>query len=183
MYSVLRLVPLAAALAAVVALSPSVAAISPEAAEVQLQLARLLFNDGRYVESFNAFEQVKSSDDPRIKRESLIGAVKTALRLGDFSHAYADGQILARAFPRNPDAIANYGDALWAVGLFEASEKTFQDVLSLQKGSRPGAARPRAQSGRAQPAERGARYRPSRPSPKIRATPNSTTRLGRCTSA
>ncbi len=133
MYSVLRLVPLAAALAAVVALSPSVAAISPEAAEVQLQLARLLFNDGRYVESFNAYEQVKSSDDPRIKRESLIGAVKTALRLGDFSHAYADGQLLSRAFPRNPDAIANYGDALWAVGLFEESEKIFQDVLSLQK--------------------------------------------------
>jgi tetratricopeptide (TPR) repeat protein len=93
----------------------------------------LLFNDGRYVESFNAYEQGKSNDDFRIKRESLIGAVKTALRLGDFSHAYADGQILARAFPRNPDAIANYGDALWAVGLFEESEKTFQDVLSLQK--------------------------------------------------
>ena len=91
MYSVLRLVPFAVAVAAVVALSPIASAISPEAADVQLQLAKLLFSDGRYVEAFNAFEQVKGHDDPRIKREALTGSVKSALRLGDFSHAYADG--------------------------------------------------------------------------------------------
>ena len=133
MYSVLRLVPFALAAAAVVALSPVASAISPEAAQVQLQLAKLLFSDGRYVEAFTAFEQVKGHDDPRIKREALTGSVKSALRLGDFSHAYADGQLLARSSPRNSESLANFADALWAVGLFEDAEQKFQDSLAIQR--------------------------------------------------
>ncbi|MEO5742295.1 MAG: aspartyl protease family protein [Vicinamibacterales bacterium] len=133
MYSVLRLVPFAVALTAVFALSPAASAISPDAAQVQLQLAKLLFSDGRYVEAFAAFEQVKGHDDPRIKREALTGSVKSALRLGDFSHAYADGQLLARSSPRNAESLANYADALWAVGLFEDAEQKFQDSLAVQK--------------------------------------------------
>src|SRR5688572_29101071 len=104
MYSVLKLVPIAVAAVAVVALSPIASAISPEAAHVQLQLAKLLFTDGRYAEAFTAFEQVKGHDDPRIKRESLTGSVKSALRLGDFSHAYADGQLLGRSSPTNAES-------------------------------------------------------------------------------
>ena len=123
MYAVLRLIPFAAAAAAVIWLSPAAAAISSEAAEVQLQLARLLFTDGRYVEAFNAYEQVKAHDDVRIKREALMGGVKTALRLGDFSHAHADAQLLVASAPRSSDAIAAFADALWSVGLFEQSEK------------------------------------------------------------
>jgi Flp pilus assembly protein TadD/predicted aspartyl protease len=133
MYSVLRLVPFAAALVAVFALSPAASAISPETAYVQLQLAKLLFTDGRYSEAFNAFEQVKAHDDARIKREALTGTVKSALRLGDFSHAYADGQLLARSSPTNPESLANYADALWAVGLFEDAEKKFEESLAIQK--------------------------------------------------
>jgi tetratricopeptide (TPR) repeat protein len=135
MNSVLRLVPVAAVIAAVFTLSPIAAAISTEAAEVQLQLARLLFSDGRFLEAFNAYEQVKGHEDARIKRESLTGSVKSALRLGDFSHAHADGQLLARTAPGNADAVANYADALWAVGLFEDSEQKFQDALSLESGN------------------------------------------------
>ena len=133
MYSVLRVFPIAAAVVATVMLSPIAAAISPEAAHVQLQLARLLFTDGRYIEAFNAYEQVKGHDDPRIKREALMGGVKSALRLGDFSHAHADGQLLARTASRDAEAIATYADALWAVGLFEDAEHKFQDALTLQR--------------------------------------------------
>jgi len=113
--------------------SPGVGAISREAAEVQLQLARLLFTDGRYIEAFNVYEQIKGHEDARIKREALTGGVKSALRLGDFSHAHADAQMLARIAPRNAEATATYADALWSVGLFEASEQKFHDALSLEK--------------------------------------------------
>ena len=133
MSTVLRLVPVAAALAAIVAISPGVSALSPETGYVQLQLAKLLFTDGRYLEAFTAFEQVKGHDDPRIKREALTGTVKTALRLGDFSHAYADGQLLARSSPNNAESLANYADALWAVGLFEDAEEKFQESLAIQR--------------------------------------------------
>jgi len=133
MYSVLRLIPFAAVVAAIVTLSTSAAAISTEAAEVQLQLARLLFTDGRYVEAFNAYEQVKNHEDLHLKREALMGAVKSALRLGDFSHAHADAQLLVASSPTSAEAIATYGDALWAVGLFEESEKKFQEALAVEK--------------------------------------------------
>jgi Flp pilus assembly protein TadD/predicted aspartyl protease len=135
MSSVLRLVPLVALLGVLATHAPAILAVSPEAAEVQLQLARLLFNDGRFSEAFAAFESVKAVEDPRIRRAALIGGVKTALRLGDFSHAHADAQLLVRAVPRDPEATAVYGDALWAVGLFEASEQKFEEALGLQKDS------------------------------------------------
>ena len=58
----LRLVTFAGAVAAVIAFSPNVSAVSPEAAYVQLQLGKLLFSDGRYMEAFAAFEQVKGHE-------------------------------------------------------------------------------------------------------------------------
>lgn len=134
MFSVLRVVRFAAVLiAALTFFMPVMSAISADAAAVQLQLAKLLFTDGRYVEAFAAFELAKSNDDPRIRREALMGGVNSALRLGDFSHAYADAQLLAKTSARDAESVALYADALWAVGLFEASEQKFQDALALQQ--------------------------------------------------
>src|SRR5919108_1954718 len=138
MRAVARLLPVAIAAAAAVVLSPVASAISTEAAQVQLQLANLLFTDGRFTEAFNNYELLKSHEDARIRREALLGGVRTSLRLGDFSHAHADGQLLARHAPRDPEAIATYGDALWAVGLFEESEATFENALRLDKNNARG---------------------------------------------
>ena len=135
MRATIRLVPFAVAVAATISLSPIASAISTEAAQVQLQLADLLFSDGRYVEAFNAYEQVKGHEDSRLKREGLTGSVKSALRLGDFSHAHADAQLLARHAPNNAEAVATYGDALWAVGLFEESEARLNDALALDRAN------------------------------------------------
>jgi len=125
----------AVVLAACLSLSPAPSALSPDAAEVQLQMAQLLFNDGRYVEAFDVFEHLKTSEDPRVRREALRGSVTTALRLGDFSHAYADAQILVRNASKDSGAISLFGDSLWAIGQFEESEKKFQDSLSLSPGN------------------------------------------------
>jgi len=100
---------------------------------VQLQLAKLLFTDGRFREAFDVFELVKTSEEPRLRRAGLTGSIRTALRLGDFTHAYADAQLLAKAAPKDADSLALYGDALWAAGLFEQSEQKFQDALTLQR--------------------------------------------------
>jgi Flp pilus assembly protein TadD len=132
--SAISRLPFAAALIAAVALFTSaISAISPEAAEVELQLARLLFNDGRFVEAFNAFEEAKTAEDSRVHRAGLTGSIKSALRLGDFTHAYADAQLLSKSAPRDPESIAVYGDALWAAGLFEQSEQKFQDALAIKR--------------------------------------------------
>jgi Flp pilus assembly protein TadD/predicted aspartyl protease len=133
MYSVSRPLMLAASLfAASTFLSPVISAVTPEAAEVQLQLAKLLYEDGRYFEAFGAFEEAKPVDDPRIRREALKGAVKSALKLGDFSHAHTDAQALAKTAAKDSESIALVGDALWAAGLFDDSEKTLQRSLDLQ---------------------------------------------------
>jgi len=121
----------AVALAACLSLSPSMSAISPEAAAIQLQMAQLLFSDGRYGEAFDTFEALKASDDPKIRRESLRGSVQTALRLGDFSHAFADVQVLMRNAGHDADAVTLYGDSLWAIGQFEEAEKQYQLGLGL----------------------------------------------------
>jgi Flp pilus assembly protein TadD/predicted aspartyl protease len=136
MSSVLKPVALVAVVLAVcLSLSPATSAISPDAAEVQLQMAKLLFNDCRYIEAFDAFEQVKTAADPRVRREALRGSVTSALRLGDFSHAYADAQILIRSASRDSDAVSLWADSLWAIGRFEESEKAFQDALALAPGN------------------------------------------------
>ena len=133
MYSALRLPCAALIVAAVMFFTPAMSAISSDAAEVQIQLGKLLYTDGRYLEAFNAFEQAKGHEDRRIKREALMGGVKAALRLGDFSHAYADAQILAQTSTRDGESIAVYGDALWSAGLFEQSEQKYQDALALER--------------------------------------------------
>ncbi|MSO55581.1 MAG: hypothetical protein EXQ55_01465 [Acidobacteria bacterium] len=136
MSSVLRPLSFAAiVIAAFTFLSPAISAISPEAAEVQLQLASLLFSDGRYIEAFDAFEEAKATGDPRTRRQALSGGVMSALRLGDFSHAYADAQLLAKIAVGDAEATSLYGDALWSVGLFEASERKFQEAMGLQPGN------------------------------------------------
>src|SRR5829696_9188274 len=115
MYSALRPLLITATLFGTLALFTSVtSALSSDAAEVQIQMAKLLFDDGRYVEAFTAFEHAKPTEDARVRREALMGGVKSALRLGDFSHAYADAQILVRTSARDPEALALYADALWA---------------------------------------------------------------------
>jgi Flp pilus assembly protein TadD/predicted aspartyl protease len=132
MSSVLRPLAFAAlVLAAGLWLSPVVSAISPEAAELQIQLAQLLFGDGRYIEAYDAFQQAKNVEDPRVRREALRGTVMTGLRLGEFSHAYEDAQVLVRLGGRDVDGLTLYGDALWAIGRFEESEKQFQDALAI----------------------------------------------------
>jgi predicted aspartyl protease/Tfp pilus assembly protein PilF len=116
-------------------LSPAMSATSPDATVIQLQLARLLFNDGRYSEAFDTFEAVKNTEDPALRREALRGCVQTALRLGDFSHAYADVQVLMRIAGHDAEVLSLYGDSLWATGQFEEAEKQYQQSLALLPGN------------------------------------------------
>ena len=135
MPAVLKSLALAAAVTAFVFLSPAMSALSaltPDAAAIQVQLARLLYFDGRYTEAFDAFERAKPDEDPWIRREALSGSVIAALKLGDFSHAFADAQLLAKTSPRDAESIALLGDSLWAIGHFEEAERKFQDAMAVQ---------------------------------------------------
>jgi predicted aspartyl protease/Flp pilus assembly protein TadD len=102
-----------------------------QAADVQLQLGTLLFSEGRYVESLEAFQNALKSQDALLLRGARAGVVQAALRVADFDTARTQGEALARSAPRDADAMALYGDALWASGLFEEAELRYKDALSF----------------------------------------------------
>lgn len=117
---------------AVPLLGSSVSAISSDAAEIELQMADLLFRDGRYIDAFDTYQRVEASEDPHVHRRALIGSIRSALRLADYAHASEDAAELMRNGPRDAEGVALYGDALWAMGLFEEAEAAFRDALALQ---------------------------------------------------
>ena len=143
--------------AACLSLSPSMSAISPEAAEVQLQMAQLLFSDGRYGEAFDAFEALKAADDPQHPPRSADG-----LRADRASAR----RFLARV-RRRPDADAQRRDATPTSSPFTATRSgpsatsknprnSISDALALVPGHPRGAARHGAEPGRPQQADGGA---------------------------
>jgi Flp pilus assembly protein TadD/predicted aspartyl protease len=119
------------------------AVISDVDAELQLQLANLLIEETRYTEAFDAFDRASQAATPALALDGRKGKVKTALRLGEFRMAHEEGRALAGAAPRDAEALTLYGDALWAAGLFDESDRLYRDATSLAPAS------PRARFGRA----------------------------------
>src|SRR6185295_20227463 len=117
--------------------------ISDADAELQLQLANLLIEETRYPEAFEAFERAAQAENTALALDGRKGKVRTSLRLAEFRMAQEEGQALAAAAPRDAEALTLYGDALWAAGLFDESDRLYQDATSLAPGS------PRARFGRA----------------------------------
>jgi tetratricopeptide (TPR) repeat protein len=72
--------------------------------------------------------------DALLLRGARAGVVQAALRVAEFDTARNEGEALAKAAPRDADAISLYGDALWASGLFEEAELRYRDALALTPG-------------------------------------------------
>ena len=102
-----------------------------QAADVQYQLGTLLYSEGRYVEALEAFQNALKSPDALLLRGARAGVVQAALRVAEFDTARTEGEALAKAAPRDADAISLYGDSLWASGLFEEAELRYRDALAL----------------------------------------------------
>lgn len=130
--------PAAVTAAAAIALTLSLSATSQPAradAEIQLQFATLLFKDGRYLDALDAFTRARAGAPPPLAEAATRGVVRTLLRLGEFHRAHGEAEAMVTAGPRSPDALSIYGDALWAVGRFDESERAMQDALALDPSS------------------------------------------------
>src|SRR4051794_35794303 len=85
-----------------------------QASEIQLQLGDLLFSEGKFVESLDAYRNAlkyAQSDDSRRPR---MGVIASALRVAEFSLARDEAEKLYLADPKGPDSMTLYGDALWS---------------------------------------------------------------------
>ena len=101
------------------------------APDIQLQLGRLFFEDGRYSDSLEAYQKALTVQDAARLREARSGVIQSALRVAEFDVARRQADLLLKAWPRDPDAMSLNADALWASGLFEDAETKYRDALAL----------------------------------------------------
>ena len=99
-------------------------------ADLQLQLATLLYDETRYQEALQAFEQATRTEDPILAVRARKGAVRTSLKVAEFGRARREAETLKKIAPADPEAIALYGDALWSAGLFDEADRSYREGLA-----------------------------------------------------
>jgi Flp pilus assembly protein TadD len=113
-------------------------------AELQYQLGQLLYEETRYQEALRAFDRATRASDAGLAVRARKGKVRTALRVAEFSLAYQEARTLKGQAANDVEALALYGDALWAMGLFDDADGTYREALKIDPASgraRFGAAR------------------------------------------
>jgi tetratricopeptide (TPR) repeat protein len=103
-----------------------------QSSEIQLQIGHEFLAEGRYAEALQAYQLAVKAAGSSDTRAARSGVVQTALRLAEFDIARSEAGALAAAAPQDPEAIALYGDALWASGLFDEAEARYRDALQRQ---------------------------------------------------
>jgi|RhiMethySRZTD1v2_1073278.scaffolds.fasta_scaffold00155_54 Flp pilus assembly protein TadD len=112
-------------------------------AELQIQLASLLFDQARYHDALDAFDQALRSTDAAIATQARKGKIRSALRVAEFGIARETASALRAQPDADAESIALYGDALWAFGQFDEADGAYVQALQHTAGSS------RAQFGRA----------------------------------
>ena len=90
----------------------------------------MLFGEGRYQESLEAYRNAVKVAPPDRMRQARGGLIQSALRVAEFESAREEAEQLIKESPRAPETLALYGDALWASGLFEQAEAKYKDALA-----------------------------------------------------
>ena len=103
---------------------------SSQASEIQLTLGDLLFAEGKYLDSLEAYRNALKTAPPDSVRRPRIGVIASALRVAEFGLARAEAEKLYEADPKGPEAMTLYGDALWSSGLFQEAEVKYRDALA-----------------------------------------------------
>jgi predicted aspartyl protease/Flp pilus assembly protein TadD len=130
MKSAFRVVAAAAVIAAATFVIRADATPSSQAAEIQVQLGDLLFSEGRFLDSLDAYRNALKVAPADSQRRARVGVIASALRVAEFELARQEAEKLHLQDPGGPEAIALYGDALWASGLFQEAEAQYKDALA-----------------------------------------------------
>jgi tetratricopeptide (TPR) repeat protein len=132
MHSGFRLVAASVMVAAATFIAKADVQNPTQSTEIQLQLGDLLFSEGRFIDSLEAYKNALKTASDDASRRPRIGVIASALRVAEFDLARSEAEKLYRAEPNNPDAMSLYGDALWSAGLFQEAETKFHDALAKQ---------------------------------------------------
>src|ERR1051326_4097542 len=101
-----------------------------QSTEIQLQLGDLLFSEGRFQDSLDAYKNALKTASPDASKRPRIGVIASALRAAEFDLPRKEAATLYQPDPTSPDSMSLYGDALWSAGLFQEAETKFHDALA-----------------------------------------------------
>ncbi len=130
MRSVYRAVAVSALVAAASLVIRADVTTPSQAAEIQLQLGDILFSEGKYLDSLDAYKNALKVSASDAYRRPRIGVIASALRVAEFDLARDEAEKLFQADPTGPEAMSLYGDALWSMGLFQEAETKYKDALA-----------------------------------------------------
>jgi tetratricopeptide (TPR) repeat protein len=104
---------------------------SSQASEIQLQLGDLLFSEGKYLDSLDAYRNALKTAPADGVRRPRMGLIASALRVAEFDLARVEAEKLYQSDPKGPDSMTLYGDALWSNGLFQEAEDQYRGALAI----------------------------------------------------
>jgi tetratricopeptide (TPR) repeat protein len=107
------------------------AAQAPPTPALLLQAADAFMANLRYQDALVAYRAARQTDDTVLRIRAGAGAVRALLRVGMFTAAQREGELIAKADPQQAAAGAINGDALWAAGLFPEAEDRYAAALAL----------------------------------------------------
>ena len=131
MKSGVRFVALSAFIAAAALVIHAQGPIASQSPEIELQLGRILYDQGQYPEALEAYRNALKGEDSGLQRKARSGVILSALRVADFGLARREADTLVKAAPQDPDALTLYGDSLWAAGLFGVAEVAYRQAVAL----------------------------------------------------
>ena len=102
--------------------------IDPQA---DYERAASLFSEGRYADALGAFDEASRTGDPALAVRARKGKVRSALRIAEFDAAHRDARDLVRDRPEDSESLALFGDAQWAMGLFDEAEAAYTRAAAL----------------------------------------------------
>jgi Flp pilus assembly protein TadD/predicted aspartyl protease len=103
-------------------------------AELQFQLATLLYDETRYQEALQAFDDAASAEDRGLAVRARKGKVRTAIKVAEFELARDEAQILRSQAPGDAEAVTLLGDSFWSTGQFDEADRAYTEALTLTPG-------------------------------------------------
>ena len=122
-----------AAIVGVVGLSAAalLSAQSPTDLTGQFNRATALYKDGKYADALKSFVQASESPDDAVALGARKGAVRAALRIGEFTLARRTAAVLSQS-AADVEALTLAGDAFWAAGFFDEADREDERALSAE---------------------------------------------------
>ncbi len=101
-------------------------------ADVFLQMADLLFEEGRYRDAADAYRRARDRADDPVYVRAATGLVRSQLRLADFPAGRGEAERLIERYPRHAEAITLHADTLWCAALFPEAEERYREALAIE---------------------------------------------------